>query len=607
MEHVINGKKFFKKGGRYYPAYQEGGDVTEDFGNAFSGYKSKFKEIFPKMNLEPANKWYNSPSTWGTIADVGAVTLNSLANKPNPGTSARASAMGKSYTDDKQAANIGAGILGTAAMMDPTGTAKLIDTGVKLGRAAKNVINPGDEYGVSRSNAAEVTGNILDPLGRFQQSINIGKKHGFGEGVKDLMTFGVSGNNLMKDAVQKAEYKDKLDDMRMRQGMNQGSYRNDSVYAQRGAHIKPKSAYEEPNVEIESGEIVLADPRNIQIHGNATTANESKYAAEFVGDKHGQDSDGDGKEGIPLTSGEAYVASDYLGVNGKKSGPGNKSVAAEMRPMTKFLHNAEIDDTDPYKNNPIAIKEMNRQMHNIKKEAERNKFMEELSKLTKKKDRNLNEVLEFMTTQAPMEDMTPEEQEMINQSANQLNNQINNQQQNEMYNTKLNRAIMAFGGHYMQQGGMTQPEQNPSSDRMNQLVQESPALAAPEQGQGQGGQLSPEAQQMLQQLPPEVQQQIMALPAQEQEAAIMEYAQQAGAGQPAQAPEGMGMAAGAPEQGGMPAEGAEVGTDASGQPIMKCGGKMYRRGDYIKFKHGGRVHEGRISNINSSTGGFSLD
>lgn len=593
MEYNIGGKIFLKKGGRYVPKMTDGG--TERLGNYYSG---AYGSLNPNVDNSSADSQSapqkNVNTNWTMALDMGATGLNSLARKPNPGTSARASAMGQSYTAGKGIESAGAGLMGIAAMADPTGTMKIADSVMKLGRAASNVINPGDEYGVSKKNSAEIAGNILDPLGRVQQTFNIGKKHGFGEAVKDFATFGVSGNNLMKKDVNRMEDKDENEDMRMRQGMNQGTYRNDSVYAKFGAVIKPKYNSKEPNVEIEDGEVVLGNPTQIGMKGNASTSLESKYGALYHGDKHGVDSDNDGLEGIPLTSGEAYVGSEHLGLNGKKSGPGNKSVANEMKPYLKFLHGGETNPRDPYKNNPVAIAETNRQLGLLKNEAEKGKFMEEISKQLKNKDRSVKDLLSFISENAPMEDLNAEEQAQIGDITNQLNNQSQQQNQQPMYNQQ---PAFSMGGRYMQQGGMAQPEMNPSEDRMNELVQ-----STPDMNPTQGG-LSPEAQQMLQQLPPEVQQQIMALPPEQQEAAIMQAAQ--GMAQPQQ---------GAPQQGGMdPAmmeapvdpAGAEMAMEA-GQPVMKCGGRMYRNGDYIRMKMGGGIREGRLNNMNYNTGAFNL-
>ena len=270
-----------------------------------------------------------------------------------------------------------------------------------------------------------------------------------------------------------------------------------------------------------------------------------------------------------------------------------------MKPYIKYLNGGETNSTDPYKNNPIGIAETNRQLGLLKNEAEKNKFMQGINSIAKKKDSGLADVLSYMIENAPMEDLNEQEQNQLTQATSQLNNQINNQNQQPM---NYQRMMARFGGHYMQQGGMTQPEANPSGDRMDQLISQSPGIDQQEMP-SQGGQLSPEAQAALQQLPPEVQEQIMQLPVEQQEAAIMQYAQQMqGAQQPA--PQA-GMPEGMAPQGGEEMAQPEMGME-QGQPVMKCGGKMYRRGDYIRFQRGGKIQEGRISNINPQTGGFSL-
>lgn len=605
IEYKIGGKIFLKRGGKYIPKpmFQDGGLTVEDAKNQYAGILGNANSaLSPGTSTDSQSSAQSSkdtPSVWSTMGNLAAVGLNSVARKPQPGLSPRGGAVQKSYSDSGLEKGFGA-VLSTAAALDPSGTLKGAEMALNLGKAAKNIINPGDEYGVSKNNIAEVAGNVLNPFGRIQQMFNVGKKHGFKEGVKDYLTFGTSGNNLMREDVNKGIQRDKLDDMRMREGENQGAYRNDSIYAKMGASIKPKFANtQEPNVEIETGEIVLGNPKNIFTHGNASTSLESKYAAMFHGDKHGVDSDGDGKEGIPLTSGEAYVASDYLGLNGKKAGQGNKSVAQEMKPYIKYLNGGETNSTDPYKNNPIGIAETNRQLGLLKNEAEKNKFMQGINSIAKKKDSDLADVLSYMVENAPMEDLNEQEQNQLTQATSQLNNQINNQNQQPM---NYQRMMARFGGHYMQQGGMTQPEANPSGDRMDQLISQSPGIDQQEMP-SQGGQLSPEAQAALQQLPPEVQEQIMQLPVEQQEAAIMQYAQQMqGAQQPA--PQA-GMPEGMAPQGGEEMAQPEMGME-QGQPVMKCGGKMYRRGDYIRFQRGGKIQEGRISNINPQTGGFSL-
>lgn len=602
-EYRIGGKIFLKVGGKFVPKFQGGANMT-DLSNQFGILKNNYQTAVPiddaqrTWSADDARKYMGasegstqpakekeSVSTYGTYLDAGATMLNSLARKPQPGTSGRGTAISKSYGDNT-INNIGAGIVGTAAMLDPTGTSKLIDSAMKIGRAAKNVINPGDEYGVSRSNVAEIAGNVLDPIGRMQQTFTIGKKHGFGNAVLDSLTFGVHGNNLMKKDVKEGLARDKYDDMTMRQGMNQGSYRNDSVYAQEGRELRSmKATNQQPNVEIEDGEIVLANPKNIKIHGGGNTSLESKYAAMFHGDKHGEDKDKDGMEGIPLTADGGYVASDYLGVNGKRAGKGNPSVAQEMKPYVKYLHNAEKNESDVYRNNPVAIAEINRQLEIIKNKAEEGKVLEGLSKVLKDKNRSVDAVMQYV--------------------AENINNQSTQQPQTEMYQTPISR----FGGRYMQQGGMAQPEQNMSAESFDQLIQQTPTME--NQGQAPAGQpgaapegaaLSAEAQQILAQLPPDIQQQIMQMPPEQQEGAIMEYAQQLGI-----APQQAGVN-GAPESQGASAGAApapEMGME-QGQPMMRFGGQIYRKGSPIKYRNGGNIVTGIIEDINVTNKTFRV-
>ena len=609
MEYNIGGKIFLKEGGRYVPKMQLGGWKEQ-----IDGIKGTAKDT---LNLGKNGVGDTPKRDWTMGADMLATGINSLAQKPNPGLSPRAGAMAKTYNGDTRIENGLAAGMGIAASLDPTGTLKAVDSVMKVGRAVGNVVDPGDEYGVSKSNAGKITSSILDPIGRLQQTYNVGKKHGFGAATKDFLSFGTHGNDLLKNDVKMAEDKDERDTMRMRQGMNQGAFRNDGIYAKMGAHIKPYNGQtKEPNVEIEDGEIVLGNPTQIGMRGNTSTSLESKYGAMFHGDKHGTDSDGDGLEGIPLTSGEAYVASEHLGLNGKKSGPGNKSVAQEMKPYLKYLNGGETNPLDPYKNNPVAIAETNRQLGLLKNEAEKGKFMEGIGKELKNKDRNVKDILSYITKNAPLEDLNSDELGQVQEASNQLINSNQNQQP-MMYNQPQYRQ----GGYYFQQGGMAQPEANPSEERMTELVQETPSI---DPSQGGTTQLSPEAQQMLQQLPPEMQEQIMALPPEQQEEAIMQAMQQQGQGQPQpgmegappqgapQDPAAMGMdpaamMGGAPQDPNAPIDpaAAEMGMEG-GQPVMKCGGRMYRNGDYIRMQMGGNIRQGRLNGMNAMTGAFNL-
>ena len=102
-EYVIGNKVFLKKGGRYVPK-----EMFQDGGETFQPYEAivKFGDVKDKMSSFINNqsndasqagstsnkKWYNSPSTIGLAGNFAATTLNSLADKPNPGSSQRVTA-----------------------------------------------------------------------------------------------------------------------------------------------------------------------------------------------------------------------------------------------------------------------------------------------------------------------------------------------------------------------------------------------------------------------------------------------------------------------------------------------------------------------------------
>ena len=240
-----------------------------------------------------------------------------------------------------------------------------------------------------------------------------------------------------------------------------------------------------------------------------------------------------------------------------------------MKPYVKYLHNAEKYESDVYKNNPVAIAEINRQLEMIKNKAEEGKVLEGLGKVLKDKNRSVDAVMQYI-------------------SENISNNQTTQQPQTQMYQTPVSR----FGGRYMQQGGMAQPEQNMSAESFDQLIQQTPTME--NQGQpAQGGatSLSAEAQQILAKLPPDIQQQIMQMPPEQQEGAIMEYAQQLGIA-PDQS--GVNMAPDAAAQAEAPAP--EMGMQ-QGQPVMRIGGNLYRQGSTIKYRNGGNIVSGVIENI----------
>lgn len=516
--HKINNQYFYKVGGKFLPyKFQDGGGDL-DFVNKIQGnLESATNENAGFFGETFKDKWYHDPNTILGFANATGNMLGSLGKNPQQEvTGMRVGNAMKSYQNTGIQKGLGTA-LDIAAMVDPTGVSKIVNAGVKLTSGLGKIVNPGNKYGYSDSKLGEVAGNILDPFKSIQQTINVGKKHGFGEGVKNFFTAGISGNNLQKNDVKQALAADERADMLLREGMSKGNYRNDSIYAKMGAEIKPKNIDNEPdkkpNIEIEKGEIFIGDPSQIGYYGNNTkTSLESPHAVMFHGDKHGQDTNNDGMEGIPLNAPQGYIASNYLGVDGKKAKHG-RTVSKEMKPHVTALSHAENNSNDMYSNNPVAKAYHLQQINQIKNNAEKNKFLENLALKLKDKNRTFEDTVNFMKENVPKQDLTSDEQQLTNQTLSALSQEDSAQQpQQEMYNQ-------------YQQGG-----QNPSQDRMQQLVQQAPSSGQMQQSaQQQASQEQPSPEQLQQifaQLPPEVQQQIQQMPPEQQAQAIMQYAQQ---------------------------------------------------------------------------------
>ena len=174
-----------------------------------------------------------------------------------------------------------------------------------------------------------------------------------------------------------------------------------------GPVVKPFSMdddYGMADVEIEGGEAVLVNPNLVTMYGGGKSSNESTYGFMAHGAKHGQINEA-GSQGIPISSEEeAYIGSDHLGLDGRKATKGNKSVAQEMKPYLNYLSKAEGGKSwDAYSNNPKAIEHHINELEGMKVEAEQGKFMSNLEKLLKKKDRNFNEVMNFIMQSNPNE------------------------------------------------------------------------------------------------------------------------------------------------------------------------------------------------------------
>lgn len=598
-----------------YKPYQSGGydeNLIEEQPNSLG------ENYLNQLNQKDNSNWYHDPNTILGMSNAISAGINGLAKNPQQEATGKFTA-NQMNKFNKTGIQQGIGTaLDTAAMLDPTGTMKIVNAGAKLAAAAGNVINPGNKYGYSDSNAAEVAGNILNPAKHIQQSFTIGKQYGAKEGIKNALTFGVSGNKLQKEQVNKGLKRDRDLEMSLHSGNNVGNFKNNSVFAQKGAYIKSTKAKdnEEPNVEIEDGEIYIGDISNVKRFGNSRTSMESKYAAKFHGDKHGEDKDKDGKEGIPLMSEGAYIASNYLGVDGKKARDG-KTVAKEMTPYVEYLADAEQNKSDKYKNNPVAIAYQLQTINAIKNDAERNKFKENLRKELNDKNSTFDSMLNFMKNNLPEQDMTSNQKQVALQTMNQLqaveeqvaqdeynmelnkqgynptgdNNQpqmkqggynnINNN--NNMSNYKFSNPMGYLKSRYKQEGG----EVNQSEQAMNQMVQQAPSMNPQQQmsqGQTQSGMiegLSEQSMQIFQTLPPEVQQQIMQMPVEQREQAVQQMAQQMSQMQE-QTPQ----------------------TEEIQESQMRFGGnhKAIRLGEKIKYKCGGYMKSGTVTGYNPITG-----
>jgi len=621
--------KYYMKGGRIYKTggvikkYQDGGDA-----DIMESIRKNLENATVNSNPDPApTEGYKSPlteflsnkenvSAAGSLLGQGMTALADNNKSRNSGDAGGKYVAAANRGLDGQGINKGMNsALSTAAMLDPTGTSQIVKAAVDIGKGASNLIKNEDQYGVSQSGVQEVLGNALDPIGRLQKSFDLSKKYGAMEGVKNFATFGISGRNTQKNAIDRALNAEKREDAMMSYGNNTGNYKNNSVYAQAGAYLrnKPINDMVEPNAEIEDGELVIGNPKAVKLMGDVDTSMESKFGFKVHGDKHGQDTDNDGMEGIPVAATEEnYVASEYLGVDGKKSGKGNPSVAKVMGKNLNFLHQAERNPSDKYKNNPIALALQRKEMENTIHEAERNKFKEKLRGVAKKKDVDLNELVQVIG-EMPKKNMSSDEQ-MLLESA--LQSSVNNStmlDEIQQSNPELNNKEMGFnnyysrGGYYQQGGGMMPMEQE-QADPSGEYGQELAAMAPGMEGEDMGAapQLAPEVQEMFNQLPPEMQEQIMQLPPEQMEPAIMSAFEQmqGGAGPIDPAMEGGMDPMMDPMMGGM--EGMDPSAMAEQQAIMRMGGyNSYKGGGRmkpgckVKFEMGGRMMEGTLRGYNA--------
>ena len=427
---------------------------------------------------------------------------------------------------------------------------------VNLGRKAIGAI--GDTVGGAiGGDAGTVVSNIFDPIGRIGETLQVMKDRGIREGVENFLTFGIS-EDRRRNKIQQELTKRSDEIKAMNAGTNKGNVYTHGIYAKKGKNIltEPSKNIKKPNVEIEHDEIYLGNPGNVTKYDDATTSLTSKYATKFHGDWHGEDTDKDGMEGIPLNAPDGYIASNYLGLDGrpvkgqKDSKKTGKTVADEMTPLIKFLHDAEQNPKDLYKNNPAAIKQVLKQLEKMKNTAEKNKFREELIKMLRDKQGfDFESILAFIQENAPVEDMTPEEQQALQQIIGGGQEQMPQQGEQELSPEMIQQMMAAQGqqtpqakygksmnNYYKryQQGGMTpeqmmqmqqqaQPQEQPnkSSERMAMLLDKARMATGQGPMNPSVDQMGDQVKEMFDALPDDVKQQIMDLPADQQEIAII--------------------------------------------------------------------------------------
>lgn len=600
---------------------------------ATGGKKSSFKNILNSTTGNDGASFFDNKENIGALGSMIGTGLTSLSREPatKPGgkyvqSATRHVDSGEGFTKGANAA------LGIAATFDPTGTSQIVKGALDLGKGASNLIKNKDEYGISQSGTQEVIGNVLDPIGRIQDSINHGKRYGTGEGLKNWATFGVSGRNTLKDSVSKAKRAEDIEEANLSYGMNKGDYRNDGIYAQKGAyleHVPRNIPHGKPDAEIEDGELIIGNPRAVNTIGNVGTSMESDYAVKVHGDKHGQDTDNDGMEGIPVQSKEdVYIASDYLGVDGKKAGKGNPTVAKKLEPNVNFLHQAQKTPEDPYKNNPIAIALQKKQIEKTINEAERNKFKQEIAKVAKKKNTSLEDIVEVLK-QMPQQNITPDEKLILesaiksNQQSEQsgMLEQLAGKQQQQMGFNSFRNKMGGYSRRYQMGGEMPMDpsmmggegeEQDPSGAYMQELAGQAPGMNQMGMEEAGAPMLSPEAEEMFNMLPPEQQEMIAQLPPEQMEPAIFQAFEQMQGGMGEMGPEMGGDPGmmGDPMMQGMEGDMGGMGMEDPGMAaeqaaLMKMGGRMgmpsrdlyksggaMKKGCKVKYKMGGRMMEG---------------
>lgn len=324
------------------------------------------------------------------------------------------SAFGGSNKGAQQTSGLMSTATGVVSAINP-----MIGGIVNAGRGLAKTIRAEDkDTGIAQSAFQHGLTNLLSPSTKMENVIKSFKKGRAGAGVLELLTGMPVSYYLDKETEAKADKAQQRDESRKAMFSNnvEGNRRNDTIYAKYGKQItnRPNRLKQglNPNAEIEDGEYAIGNPKTMFHGGDSNTSNVSEFGAKFHGDKHGQDTDGDGQEGIPIEAEEGtYIASNFLGMNGKKAKKGEKTVAKEIEPIMESLAEADDDSQDAYKSNPQLVENQLSVLNEKIKEAETNKAKEKLKQLTRKKDINPAEIQQFIQENAQylMSDQEPTE------------------------------------------------------------------------------------------------------------------------------------------------------------------------------------------------------
>jgi hypothetical protein len=192
-----------------------------------------------------------------------------------------------------------------------------------------------------------------------------------------------------------------------------------------GGDFKPRYDLEdngEANVEVESGEaiglisqqqggLITGDPTALTLHGGNTSSHESPVGMMVKGAEHGEKNKA-GTEGIPVSFNNpdanpdgAFVYSKYLTPDGRlakgKGDTPRDSVAGKVKPLLKYAEKMNDKMNDKYYNNPVAMQAIQEEMQYQKDRAEEGKFLHGLNKLLGKKQRNFNEIIDYISQNNP--------------------------------------------------------------------------------------------------------------------------------------------------------------------------------------------------------------